>query len=184
MPAPQMKTPVTLVHLSLYNVYMHSKETEGQTLHQHQLLYFHLPACFSFFRRPISPVFINIPPASHDIHQVIELDRNCMKDCNTSSKCFREMCTLKPHEAYLQSDTQTFSMKCSVTDHCRVCKHSRHPTRQHIDEASQISFTVNQNFSDVLLLDVLIPLHELLLHQTGFHQPCIAPDKESAEIRC
>lgn len=75
-------------------------------------------------------------------------------------------------------------MKCSVTDHCRVCKHSRHPTRQHIDEASQISFTVNQNFSDVLLLDVLIPLHELLLHQTGFHQPCIAPDKESAEIRC
>ena len=77
-------------------------------------------------------------------------------------------------------------MKCSVTDHCRVCKHFRLPTRQHIDEAAQISFTVNQVFSDVLLLDVLIPLHELLLllHQTGFHQPCIAPDKETAEIWC
>lgn len=30
----------------------------------------------------------------------------------------------------------------------------------------------------------MIPFHDLLQHQTSFHQPCITPDKKTAAIWC
>lgn len=44
--------------------------------------------------------------------------------------------------------------------------------------------TVTLVFLDLLLLDILILFHELLQHYTTFHQPCIAPDRETTEIWC